>query len=205
MEWSLDELYSWLVYIHLGALLAFVMAHGVSVGVLFALRWGGSLERTRTLLDLSTASFNAVYGSTLVLLGAGIAAGIMGGLFTNGQWWLWVSLALFIGIFFSMSYVRWYQMVAVRHAPGRPLPAAAPGPVGCLTTPLTRSSATRAAIRSPASTVGTPDCASGVGSGARSPRRLISQPNFTTCSAAPSMASRSTAGRAGGAAGGPDG
>ena len=118
MDWSLDELYSWLVYIHLGALLAFVMAHGVSVGVLFALRRGGSLERTRTLLDLSTSSFNAVYGSTLVLLGAGIAAGIMGGLFTNGQWWLWVSLALFIGIFFYMSYVRWYQMVAVRHAAG---------------------------------------------------------------------------------------
>lgn len=114
----LDDLYSWVVFIHVGSLLAFVMAHGVSVGVLFALRRGGSLERTHALLDLSTASFNAVYVSVLVLLVSGIVSGIMGEHFTGGRWWLWVSLALFIGLFAYMGYVRWYQMTEVRHAAG---------------------------------------------------------------------------------------
>jgi len=118
MQWPIGDLYSWVVFAHVGSLLGFVMAHGVSVGVLFALRRGGTIERTRTLLDLSTASFNAVYVSVLVLLVSGIVAGIMGNHFTSGRWWLWVSLALFLGIAFLMSYVRWFQMTNVRHAAG---------------------------------------------------------------------------------------
>ena len=122
MGLPLDDLYSWVVFVHVGSVLAFMMAHGVSVGVLFALRRGGSLERVRTLLDLSTSSFNAVYGTVLVLLLSGIVAGIMGGLFTNGRWWLWVSLLLFLGIGGYMGFVRWVQMVEVRHAAGLQTP-----------------------------------------------------------------------------------
>jgi len=118
----LDDPYGWIVFIHVGSVLAFVMAHGVSVGVLFGLRRGGSLERIRTLLALSESSFNAVYVSLLVLLLSGIVAGIMGGLFTNGRWWLWVSLVLFLAIGGFMSYVRWFQMVIVRHAAGLQTP-----------------------------------------------------------------------------------
>ena len=122
MEWSTGDLYAWLVFLHLAGLLGFVMAHGVSVGVLFALRRPGSLERTRSLLDLSTASFTAVYVSVLVILIAGIVAGIVGGRFTFGPWWLWVSLALFVAIALFMGYVRWVQMTEVRHAAGMQLP-----------------------------------------------------------------------------------
>jgi uncharacterized membrane protein len=122
MQWPVADPYSWVIYLHVGALLAFVMAHGVSVGVLFALRRGGSLERTRTLLDLSTSSFTVVYLSVLVLLVSGIAAGIMGNHFTGGRWWLWLSLALFVGLFLYMGYVRWLQMTNVRHAAGMQTP-----------------------------------------------------------------------------------
>lgn len=122
MTWSTGDLLAWLVFIHLGALLGFVMAHGVSVGVLFALRRGGTLERTRNLLDLSASSFNTVYVSVLLLLVSGIGAGIVAGDFTGGRFWLWVSLALFLGIAFFMSYVRWVQMVGVRHAAGLQTP-----------------------------------------------------------------------------------
>jgi len=122
MEWSFGDLYAWLVFGHLAALLAFVMAHGVSVGVLFALRRPGSLERTRNLLDLSTSSFTAVYASVLAILVFGIAAGIVGGRFTFGPWWLWVSIALFIAIAVFMGYVRWMQMTNVRHAAGMQTP-----------------------------------------------------------------------------------
>jgi ABC-type nickel/cobalt efflux system permease component RcnA len=122
MEWSTGDLYSWLVFLHLAGLLGFVMSHGVSVGVLFALRRTGTLERTRSLLDLSASSFPAVYASVLLILAAGIAAGIVGGKFTFGPWWLWISIALFIGIAFYMSYVRWVEMVKVRHAAGLQTP-----------------------------------------------------------------------------------
>lgn len=118
----LDDLYSWVVFLHLAALLAFVMGHGVSVGVLFALRRPGTLERTRALLDLSTSSFTVVYGSALLLLLSGVAAGIMGGFFTGGRWWLWVSLVLFIAIAVYMGFVRWVQMTNVRHAAGVQMP-----------------------------------------------------------------------------------
>ena len=118
----MDQLYSWVVFAHVASLLAFVMAHGISVGVLFALRRRGSLERTRSLLDLSASSFTAVYVSVLILLVSGIAAGIMGGSFTNGRWWLWVSLALFVALFLYMGYVRWVQMTNVRHAAGLQTP-----------------------------------------------------------------------------------
>lgn len=122
MEWSTGDLYAWLVFGHLAALLAFVMAHGVSVGVLFALRRPGSLERTRSLLDLSATSFGAVYGSVLAILVFGIAAGIVGGRFTFGPWWLWISIALFVLIAFYMGFVRWNQMIVVRHAAGMQTP-----------------------------------------------------------------------------------
>lgn len=114
----LDSPYSWIVFVHVGSVLAFALAHGVSVAVLFGLRRPGSLERTQALLGLSDSSFNAVYATALLVLGSGVVLGIMGGLFTNGRWWLWVSLGLFLGIAFYMSFVRWLRMVDVRHAAG---------------------------------------------------------------------------------------
>lgn len=114
----LENLYSWVVFIHVASVLAFALTHGVSMWVLFGLRRPGSLERTRALLGLSDSSFNVVYVASLLVLVSGVAAGIMGGLFTNGRWWLWVSLALFLAIAFYMGFVRWFRMVDVRHAAG---------------------------------------------------------------------------------------
>jgi len=118
MRWLIDDYYSWIVFIHVASTLGFVMAHGISAGALFALRRGGALERTRALLDLSAASFAAVYVSLLALLASGIVAGIMGGHFTGGRWWLWISIALFVVLIGYMGAVRWSQMVNVRHAAG---------------------------------------------------------------------------------------
>jgi hypothetical protein len=116
--WPLGDLYSWVVFIHVASVLAFALSHGVSVAVLFGLRRPGSLDRTRALLALSDSSFIAVYVSALLIVASGVVAGIMGGLFTNGQLWLWVSLGLFLAIAFYMSFVRWFRMVDVRHAAG---------------------------------------------------------------------------------------
>jgi hypothetical protein len=116
--WPLGDLYSWVVFLHVASVIAFALSHGVAVAVLFGLRRPGSLERTRALLGLSDSSFNAVYVSALLIVVTGAVAGIMHGLFTNGELWLWISLGLFLAIAFYMSFVRWYRMVDVRHAAG---------------------------------------------------------------------------------------
>ncbi len=116
--WPLGDPYSWVVFIHVASVLTFALAHGVSVAVLFSLRRPGSLERTRALLGLSESSFTVVYVAALLIVVSGAVAGIMGGLFTNGELWLWLSLGLFLAIAFYMSFVRWLRMVDVRHAAG---------------------------------------------------------------------------------------
>jgi ABC-type nickel/cobalt efflux system permease component RcnA len=116
--WPIGDLYSWVVFIHVASVIAFALGHGVSVAVLFGLRRPGPLDRTRALLGLSDSSFLAVYVAALLIVVFGVVAGVMRGLFTNGQLWLWVSLGLFLAIAFYMSFVRWFRMVDVRHAAG---------------------------------------------------------------------------------------
>ena len=59
-------LYQWWVFIHIVGVLGFLLAHGVSVAVLFALRRERDPGRIRALLALSGQSANAFYWSFLV-------------------------------------------------------------------------------------------------------------------------------------------
>ena len=89
-------MYQWWVFIHLIGVLGFLLAHGVSVAVLFALRGERDPARVRALLQLSSQSTSAFYWSFLVLLGGGLAAA------TSGHWWSlawpWIALGLLFGI-----------------------------------------------------------------------------------------------------------
>jgi hypothetical protein len=49
-------MYNWLVFLHVVSALGFMMAHGVSVSVAFALRRERHSERVRALLELSANS-----------------------------------------------------------------------------------------------------------------------------------------------------
>jgi hypothetical protein len=89
-------MYQWIVFLHILGALAFMLAHGASVAVLLRLRSERDRERIRTLLELSGASMRGFYGSILLLLGAGIAAGFVGNWWR--MWWIWLSLALFLAI-----------------------------------------------------------------------------------------------------------
>src|SRR5256886_17081121 len=83
-------LYQWWVFVHLIGVLGFLLAHGVSVGVLFSLRTERDPARIRALLNLSSQSMTAFYWAFLVLLGGGLAAA------TWGHWWslAWPWIAL---------------------------------------------------------------------------------------------------------------
>jgi hypothetical protein len=96
-------IYPWVVYTHVASVFAFLLAHGVSAGVLFKLRGERKLERIRALLDLSKASIRWTY-TFLILLGlSGSTAAYLGDWWRQG--WVWASAALLILIALAMDWI----------------------------------------------------------------------------------------------------
>jgi hypothetical protein len=79
----------------------FLVAHGVSASVFFALKRERNVERICTLLQLSSGSARILGISLLSLLISGIVTGFVGHWWRYG--WIWLSLALLIGIYAGMS------------------------------------------------------------------------------------------------------
>lgn len=111
-------MYRWVVFLHILASFAFFMAHGASAVMAFRLRHEQKLERIRAILDLSNAALPVMYISVLVLLVAGIIAGIMGNWFSQG--WIWVSLVLMVVLFGWMFYYVARYYTPVRKVVGLP-------------------------------------------------------------------------------------
>ncbi|HJU80999.1 MAG TPA: DUF2269 family protein [Acidimicrobiia bacterium] len=88
--------YGWWVFIHLVGVVGFVAAHGTSMAATVLMRRIRDPQQVSGILQLSAATVNAFYISTLVLLVGGIGAGIQGRWFSRG--WIWVSLGLLIGV-----------------------------------------------------------------------------------------------------------
>jgi hypothetical protein len=128
---SLTVLYTWLVFIHVLAAFGFVLAHGTSAFVAFRVRAERDRCRVVALLDLSTASMGFMYGSLLVLVLAGIAAGVVGHWFA--QWWTWASILLLVAITAAMGGYAAPYYRRLREALGLPSPRAR----GVTTTPAT--------------------------------------------------------------------
>jgi hypothetical protein len=96
-------IYPWVVYAHVASVFAFLLAHGVSAGVLFKLRGERKVERIRALLDLSKASIRWTY-TFLILLGlSGGTAAYLGDWWRQG--WVWASAALLILIALAMDWI----------------------------------------------------------------------------------------------------
>jgi plastocyanin len=87
-------MYDWWVFVHLAGVFGFLIAHGVSVGVLFRLRTERDPSRVAGLLEFSGSSVRLFYVSMLVLLVGGVAAGIQGRLFDQG--WIWGAIVILV-------------------------------------------------------------------------------------------------------------
>jgi hypothetical protein len=93
--------YQWIVLVHIIGVVGFLMAHGVSLFVAFRVQREKDIHAIRALLGLSASASMASMISLLLLLIGGIAGGFVGHWWSQG--WIWVSLAVFVLIWISMS------------------------------------------------------------------------------------------------------
>lgn len=111
-------MYNIVIYLHVLGVFLFLLAHGASNAVAFALRGERNMERVRGLLMLSPHSFGMMWGGLLLILVSGIIGGFLQNWWSQG--WIWAALVLFILIIVAMSvYVTPYYG-GLRKAAGLP-------------------------------------------------------------------------------------
>jgi hypothetical protein len=81
-----------IVIAHVMGVLLFVLAHGVSAGVMLRVRSERDPQALRTLLDLSNRSYGVMSIGFLLWFLAGILAGFSGNWWTSGRLWIWAAL-----------------------------------------------------------------------------------------------------------------
>ncbi len=110
------DLYPWVVFIHVAAAFLFVMGHGASMWTSDQIRRERDPARIRALLELSGRSLGLVYTALVTLLIAGIAAGIMGGYFSQG--WIWAAIFVLVTVIVLMYALASRYYGRVREAVG---------------------------------------------------------------------------------------
>jgi hypothetical protein len=111
-------MYTWLIFLHIIGVFGFLIAHGVSASVFFALQRERNIDHICMLLRLSSSSAQIMGISLLFLLFSGVIGGFLGRWWGRG--WIWLSLALFIGIFVGMSLLGTRVLNEVRIRVGLP-------------------------------------------------------------------------------------
>ncbi len=100
-EWA--AIYPWAVFAHIVSVFGFLLAHGVSAGVLFKLRSERKVEHVRVLLDLSKRSIVWTYAFLLLIGVTGSAAAYIGDWWRQG--WIWASAAVLILVALAMNWI----------------------------------------------------------------------------------------------------
>jgi hypothetical protein len=91
----------WIIFVHVLAAFVFAAGHGVSLFVAFRVRRERDRARIGALLDASSMALGAAYVGLIVLLVAGILAGVV--LQSFGRWWIWVALVALVAIGVAMT------------------------------------------------------------------------------------------------------
>jgi hypothetical protein len=92
-------MYEWVIFLHVVAVLAFMLAHGSHVAAMWRMRGEADPELSLTLFNtLSTAlTLRVLLG---VIVGSGVLAGFMGSWWSRG--WIWASLVVLVAISVAM-------------------------------------------------------------------------------------------------------
>src|SRR3982751_1551465 len=111
-------MYRWLVFLHILSGFTFFMAHGVSALMAFRLKRESNPERMRAILDFSNFALPVMYWSLMLLVLAGIGAGIMGNWFSMG--WIWAAIVLLVVLWIGMVTYAMKYYSPIRKALGMP-------------------------------------------------------------------------------------
>ncbi|OGO74716.1 MAG: hypothetical protein A3K45_00760 [Chloroflexi bacterium RIFOXYC12_FULL_59_14] len=93
-------LYQIVVFLHIVFVFGYLLAHGVSAAVAFALKKERDPQRIRAMLDLSAASYPTMFMSLYAFITFGIIAGFQMNWWKFG--WIWVSIVILLLIVFLM-------------------------------------------------------------------------------------------------------
>ncbi|HUG48134.1 MAG TPA: DUF2269 family protein [Candidatus Limnocylindria bacterium] len=117
---DLGQFHREIVFLHVIGVFLFLLAHGVSAGVMFWLRREREPAVLRSLLGLSYKAVLAMAVGALLLFVTGILAGFSGDSWTDGRLWLWVSLAVFVAVFLLMTPLARMPLDRIRKALDEP-------------------------------------------------------------------------------------
>jgi hypothetical protein len=103
--------YSWWKFLHVAGVIAFVSFHGVSMTAALRVRKERDRVKIATMLQLSGSSLMGMYVSLLWLVVFGVVAGIQGGFWNDG--WFWIAIGLLVLVVGEMSAVArpYYERV----------------------------------------------------------------------------------------------
>ena len=92
-------MYEWLIFLHIAAVLAFMLAHGSHVAAMWRMRAEADPEVSLTLFNTlsSPLPLRILLG---VIVGSGVLAGFMGSWWSRG--WMWASLITLVAISVAM-------------------------------------------------------------------------------------------------------
>lgn len=103
--------YNWWKFLHVAGVLAFVLFHGVSIVAALRLRTERDRTRIAEVLRFSGSSILGMYVSLGWLVVFGVVAGVRGGWWNDG--WFWLSVTILVLVVAEMSAVArpYYQRV----------------------------------------------------------------------------------------------
>lgn len=112
-------LYQLVVFLHVVSVLGYLLAHGVSASVSYAIKKERDVNRIRTLLDLSEKSYPSMFLTLLAIVTFGLAAA-----FLNMTWWgfgwIWLSIVVLAAIIVLMAVYGATPFGEIRKAVGIP-------------------------------------------------------------------------------------
>lgn len=106
-------MYQWLLFLHIGSVLVFMLLHGVQVTVTWKKRWEPDPERNQALFEALPSGVRTVRFPFVAVVASGLTLVVFLGIWTH--WWIWLSLLLLIVIWLTMW--RWgggyYNLIQV--------------------------------------------------------------------------------------------
>ena len=103
--------YNWWKFLHVAGVIAFVMFHGVSAVIALRVRKESDRTRIAIMLQTSGSSLMGMYVSLLWLVVFGVVAGIQGGFWNDGWFWISVGLLVVVGIEMGVVARPYYERV----------------------------------------------------------------------------------------------